>query len=363
MRIIARLVVFIALGAMPWRGAHALAEEAALPPAVGMASGILVDAESRKILWSKEPDVPRPPASLTKVVTALVVLERTRLDDSVTYTAEARAAPGGKIRAEIGWTFTVGDLLWALLLHSGNDAAVALAQAASPDGTEAGFVRLMNERARALGATASTFQNSHGYDQPGHLSTARDLALLTMVAMKNRTFAEMVASPSHDVAWGNTGRRTLRNHNRLLTGYPGAIGVKTGYTGDAGRCLISAARRGETTLIGVTLNSPGRHDFAESAAMFDWGFANLDVLSGQPLSVLAPLQPRREPRIPDTPRFWPRVISLGKPSQSGGATDAGATESGALPGPSPTIPGLVALGVGLGAGVMTWTRGRRRPRR
>ncbi|MGH2770265.1 MAG: D-alanyl-D-alanine carboxypeptidase family protein [Actinomycetota bacterium] len=356
MTILARATIFITLlAAMPWMPAPALAQEAAPPPAVGMASGILVDATEGKVLWSKEPDVPRPPASLTKVVTALVVLERTKLDDPVTYTAEAQAAPGGKIRAEVGWTFSVEDLLWGLLLHSGNDAAIALATSASPDGTEAGFVRLMNERARALGASASTFQNSHGYDQPGHLSTARDLALLTMVAMKNRTFARMVASSSHEVTWGNAGRRTFWNHNRLLTGYPGAIGVKTGYTGDAGRCLISAARRGETTLIGVTLNSPGRHDFAESAAMFDWGFANLDALSGQLLGILAPIKPRRETRAPDAPGFWPRVISLGKPPRP-----AGEAGPGVLPGPSPTIPGLIALGVGLSAGVMTWTRSRRR---
>src|SRR5437867_353563 len=128
--------------------APALAQEAQTPPspAVGMASGLLVDLSNGKVLWSKDAESQRPPASLTKILTALIVLERSKLDDRVVITPDARAAPGSRMFAETGWTFSVHDLLWGLMLQSGNDAAISLAHKVAPDGTVEGFVKLMNER-------------------------------------------------------------------------------------------------------------------------------------------------------------------------------------------------------------------------
>ncbi|MGH9283421.1 MAG: D-alanyl-D-alanine carboxypeptidase family protein, partial [Acidimicrobiales bacterium] len=278
-----------AFGQQPATGVPAPAS-AALPsaPGLGMAAGILVDAASGKVVWSQNADAQRAPASLTKVLTALVVLDQANLDDNVTVTPEARAVGGARMYAESGWVMPVRDLLWGLLLQSGNDAAVALAQKVSPDGTVAGFATLMNERAKQLGATRSNFVNPHGLDAPGHLTTARDMAIISSAALRNPTFAQMVATYSHQIPWGDGSSHTLTNHNKLLTRYPGTIGVKTGYTLGAGPSLISAVRRGDHTLIAVVMGSPSQGHYNESTALYDWGFAHLPALLAQPQSILPP---------------------------------------------------------------------------
>lgn len=259
------------------------------PPAplpVGAGSGILLELESGKILWAKEEAAPRPPASLTKILTALVVLERADLDEAAPITREARSAPGSRTYAEVGWTFSIRDHLWGLLLQSGNDSAIALAQKVGPDGTVAGFMTLANEKARRIGAQSTNFVNPHGYDEPGHLTTARDLALMTVAAMREPTFAEMVAAKTHNVTWGDGNPHTYINHNRLLWRYPGAIGVKTGFTGGAGHGLAAAARRGDATLVSILLASPDH--YGETIALLDWAFANLPALRAAPLGVIRP---------------------------------------------------------------------------
>jgi len=254
------------------------------PPGVGMAAGILLEVESGKILWAKDSTAVRPPASLTKVMTALVVLEKGRLDETAPITADARNAPGGRTYAEEGWTFTVRDLLWGLLLQSGNDSAIALAHKFSPDGTVGGFVKLMNDKAAALGATDTSFANPHGYDEAGHVSTARDLAIITAAAMSKPLFKEMVASKTREVPWGDGSTHTFFNHNKLLYRYPGAIGVKTGFTSGAGHSLISAAQRDGSTLMTVVLGSPDH--YGETTALFDWGYGNLGALKQFPVGSL-----------------------------------------------------------------------------
>jgi D-alanyl-D-alanine carboxypeptidase len=266
-------------------GAQRPGASVASPP-VGMASGVLIELGSGKVLWAKDEGSQRAPASVTKILTALVVLEHAKLTDKVTITPEARAAPGSRIFAEAGWTFSVEDLLWGLMLQSGNDAAVALAQKVSPDGSVGGFVNLMNERARQIGATGTHFVNPHGYDEPGHVTSAQDLALLTMAAMRNRKFAEIVTSKTHDVTWGDGQPHTFINHNKMLWRYPGTIGVKTGYTDDAGHTLVTAVRRNGTTLVAVTLASP--EPYKESMALYDWAFANLTALRAAPIERLTP---------------------------------------------------------------------------
>jgi D-alanyl-D-alanine carboxypeptidase (penicillin-binding protein 5/6) len=266
-----------------------------LPAPLGVDEGILVDASNGKVLWQVNDDQPRPPASLTKILTALVVLQQARLDDTQTVTDEAYNAPGANTYAKPGWTYSVEDMLWGLLLVSGNDMAISLAQRVSPDGTVAGFVQLMNEQAAALGATSTVMVNPHGMDAPGHVSTARDLALLTMVAMKNPTFATMVGTVQHSIPWDD-GQHShlLVNHNKLLTLYPGTIGVKTGYTNGSGNSLASEATHDGHTLLAIVLNAKSPAGYNDSKALYDWGFLNFDALEARATDVIVPLTPPSE---------------------------------------------------------------------
>lgn len=275
-------------------------------PAIGAAAGILLDATAGKILWAKDDKTPRPPASLTKILTALVVLKNGRLTDSTTISEAARFAPGGRTYAEQGWSFTVEELLWGLLLQSGNDAAVALAEKVSPDGTVPGFMKMANKMAKDIGATDTNMVNPHGYDEPGHLTTARDLALITFAAMKDPVFAQMVATKAHDVKWGDGQPHTFINHNKLLNRYEGAIGVKTGFTGGAGHCLVSAVERDGNRLIAVVMGSPDH--YAESIALYDWGFANLEALRAEPVGVIQPRTAQRQ--APATANHGLEVVQL-----------------------------------------------------
>ncbi|HEX9315612.1 MAG TPA: D-alanyl-D-alanine carboxypeptidase family protein [Actinomycetota bacterium] len=263
-----------------------------LPAPLGVDEGILVDASNGKVLWEVNDNQPRPPASLTKILTALVVLQRARLDDTQTVTDEAYNAPGANTYAKPGWTYSVEDMLWGLLLVSGNDMAISLAQRVSPDGTVAGFVQLMNEQAAALGAASTEMVNPHGMDAPGHVSTARDLALLTMVVMKDPTFQTMVGTVQHSIPWDD-GQHThlLVNHNKLLTLYPGTIGVKTGYTNGSGNSLASEATHDGHTLLAIVLNAKSPAGYNDSKALYDWGFLNFDALEARATDVIVPLTP------------------------------------------------------------------------
>lgn len=188
--------------------------------------------------------------------------------------------------AEEGWRFTMRDLLWGLLLQSGNDAAIALAENASPDGSVEGFMAMANALASRLGADSSNFVNPHGLDAQGQVSTARDLALITQAALENPRFVKMVSTKTHNVAWGDGKPHTFINHNKLLWRYEGTIGVKTGFTNQSGPSLISAVRRDGSTLIAVVLGS-GDH-YGESIALYDWAFANLDELRASSQDELRP---------------------------------------------------------------------------
>lgn len=256
------------------------------PPGLTMQAGVVLDMDSGNVLWSRDEATVRAPASLTKVITALVAIENSDLNRQGVISAAARNVPGQRMFAEEGWTMTVGDMLWGLLLQSGNDAAIALAETVSPDGTVAGFMQMVNKRAAQLGATNSHFTNPHGLDEPGHQTTARDLALITSAAMKNPTFAQMVGSKTHIIPWGDGTNHMFINHNKLLWRYPGTAGVKTGFTDDAGNCLISAVTRDGHTLISVVLGT-GNH-YAESMTMYDWAFGNLASLQAHSTHSIRP---------------------------------------------------------------------------
>ncbi|MBI4536575.1 MAG: D-alanyl-D-alanine carboxypeptidase [candidate division NC10 bacterium] len=245
------------------------------PSDIGAASAILVDGNSGEVLFARNPNEPRPPASVTKILTALVILERGRLDDAVTVSAGAAGVGGYQLGLRRGQRASLQDLLAAILIMSANDAAVAAAEHVG--GSVAGFAGMMNAIARRIGMTQSRFVNPHGLHEPGHYTTALDLALLTRVALDNPTFAGLVRSREATITVWKPGRRGLvpqarvvRSHNRLLGRVEGVDGVKTGYTDAAGRCLVASASRGAERMIAVLLNDPQR--WSDATILLEFGF-------------------------------------------------------------------------------------------
>lgn len=247
-----------------------------VPLGVSAASAILMDAETGEVLFARNPDDPRPPASTTKILTALVILERGRLSDMVSVSHGAAQVGGHQLRLRAGQRISLEDLLAAILIQSANDAAVAAAEHVG--GSLRGFVALMNARAQELGLRDSQFANPHGLDEPGHYTSARDLARLAQVALEDPGFARIVRMPEARLTVWQTGRkglqhpqaRIVRSHNKLLGRLDGADGVKTGYTGGAGRCLVASASRDGQRLIAVLLNDP--HRWSDAAVLLEYGF-------------------------------------------------------------------------------------------
>ena len=228
-------------------------------------AAIVVHPETGTVLYEKNADARLGIASTTKIMTALVVLEHCALGESVEILPEYTAVEGSSMYLRAGETYTVEELLYGMMLVSGNDAALALA--CHTAGSVQAFADMMNDKARALGMTGSAFQNPNGLDAEGHYSTARDMAALTCAAMANDTFCTIVATERATI-----GGQTLVNHNRLLRCYDGAIGVKTGYTKASGRTLVSCAQRGATRFVCVTLSDPD--DWNDHTRLLDWAFEN-----------------------------------------------------------------------------------------
>lgn len=246
---------------------------AAGAPEVEAKAAVLMDGASGRILYAKNAHLPLPPASTTKIMTAILALENGRLGDRVCVSRRAAETAEASIWLEEGEELSLEDLLYALLLQSANDAAVAIAEHIG--GSQEEFVALMNRRARELGARQTHYANPHGLDDPQHYSTAYDLAVLARHALALPDFRRFVSTPKKTIPWpGHPWDRVLYNRNRLLQGseaYPGAIGVKTGYTQKAGSCLVAAARRNNLELIAVVLNSPNMYQ--EIKSLLDYGFA------------------------------------------------------------------------------------------
>jgi len=281
---------------------------------VTAASGLLVDQQTGKILWSKDEGAIRAPASLTKVLTALVVLENSDLNSKVELTQEAKDVPGSTTGAEVGSIFTVKDLLYGLLLNSGNDAAMALAQHVSRDGSIEGFMAMANRKAASLGAVSTHFVNPHGYDQQGHVTTAHDLALIATAALQNPVFAEIVHTQRYEATAEDGRVSTFINHNRLLKTYAGTIGVKTGFTHNAGTSLISAVNRNDTTLVAVVLGSPAM--YGDSTSLYDWAYANLGALRAVPLPSITPVIQAPPALVASAPSVASRPAAASAPKAS-----------------------------------------------
>lgn len=240
----------------------------AATPAVQASSAILINASSGDVLYAKNEETLRPPASTTKIMTAILAIESGRLDQVVTVSNRAAAVGESSIGLEPGDRLTLRDLLHGALLKSGNDACVAIAEAIAPSEEE--FVGLMNLKAKTLGAYNTTFYNTNGLPHSRHLTTASDLSLITCYAMQNKVFAEIVGKKSYTLHWVDSSRHLLvKNTNKLLWSYPPATGVKTGTTDRAGKCLVASAGEGKDQVIAVLLKSPNR--FGEAQKLLEYG--------------------------------------------------------------------------------------------
>ena len=233
--------------------------------AVSAKSAILLDTASGRALYEKDADRQSLIASTTKIMTALVVCEQVNVLDRVRIPEQAVGIEGSSMYLKAGEVLTVQELLYGLMLHSGNDAAVALAIYCG--GTVEGFAELMNDKAHRLGLENTHFVNPNGLDAPGHYSTARDMAVLAAYAMENPIFAKTVSTKTVKV-----GNRVLRNHNKLLWLVEGADGVKTGFTKAAGRILVSSCTRQGRRLVAVTMNDG--NDWKDHQNLLETGFSN-----------------------------------------------------------------------------------------
>ena len=243
--------------------ASELAPKAFAVPENSSHAAILVNADTGLVLFEQNANEKMLIASTTKIMTALVILDKCDPDQIVEVKPEYAAVEGSSAYIEAGEKIAVRELLYGLLMASGNDAATALACYCA--GSIEAFAEMMNEKAAQLGLENSSFRNPHGLDADGHYSTAADLAVITCAALKYPLFAEIVSTKTY-----NSENHSYMNHNKLLWSYEGCKGVKTGYTIAAGRSLVSCAERGGMTLVCVTLSDPD--DWNDHKAMFDWGF-------------------------------------------------------------------------------------------
>ncbi|BBB90805.1 MAG TPA: D-alanyl-D-alanine carboxypeptidase family protein [Methylomusa anaerophila] len=249
----------------------------AAPLQISAEAAVLMDAKTGQVLYEKQMNKKLPPASTTKILTALIALESGRLDDMVRVSAKAAATAGSSLHLFPGQMLTLKELVSGFLLRSGNDGAVAIAEHLA--GSEDAFVAMMNQKAAALGASNSRFVNPHGLHNPNHLSTAFDLAWIARYALSNPLFAEIVGTKETSIEWldrrGRSQEGNVRNTNRLLWMLEEADGVKTGTTSQAGPCLVSSATRGNQKLIAVVLHDHAR--WQDSMHLLKYGFDNFEL--------------------------------------------------------------------------------------
>lgn len=251
------------------------------PPAVSAQIAYLLDPSTGVVYFARNADTPAAMASTTKIMTALVAILYGNLDQRMTVGSDLSALNGTGASVaglQVGETLTLRELLYALLLPSGDDAALVIADGVA--GSQERFVAMMNLQAQLMGMYHTHYANAHGLDAPDHYTTARDLATLTLAALRSPTFAKIVSTPKYVLAQTNDHQRfDWKNTNLLLSSmrYPGADGVKTGYTGNAQGCLVFSASRPNERLLGVVLGEPfGQDDstrFSDAASLLTWGFS------------------------------------------------------------------------------------------
>lgn len=273
-----KLILIALVGILIWGGFGSEVVLAKQTISTNASATALIDVTSGRLLYSEDGDTPMRIASLTKIMTAIVAIEYGDLSSKVKVSKRAANKEGSSIYLKIGEEMTLSNMLYGLMLRSGNDAATAIAEHVG--GSEAGFVFLMNEKAKELGLKNTQFRNPSGLDHDEHYSSANDLAILTAYALRNKVFAEIVKTeekqaPNPYEKWNYK----WRNKNKMLRMYEGADGVKTGYTKKAFRCLVSSATRNGQKLVAVTLNDG--NDWIDHQHLLDYGFKYY------PLSVIA----------------------------------------------------------------------------
>ena len=237
--------------------------------AISAESAILIDADSGRVLFEKNAHTKRGIASTTKILTAIVVLENASSDEVVNVSYKAANTEGSSMYLKSGEKITVENLLYGLMLNSGNDAATALAEHTA--GSVEEFAKLMNKKAKEIGMNSSSFANPHGLDNENHYSTAYDMAMLTKYAMENKTFKNIVGTKTKIAKNENGDYKYLTNHNKLLSIYEYCLGVKTGFTKKCGRCLVSFSEKNGVKLIAITLNAP--NDWNDHIKLYDEYFS------------------------------------------------------------------------------------------
>ncbi len=236
------------------------------------------DRKSEMIIYGKNEDVKCAMASTTKIMTATVVLENVAdLNKIVTVTSKAAGTGGSRLGLKKNDKITINDLLYGLMLRSGNDAAVALA--IEVGGSVEGFATLMNQKAENLGLVNTHFVTPHGLDNPEHYTTATELAKLTDYALKNKTFANIVGTKNYTITI-NGYAKALNNTNELLGSLNGVVGVKTGFTNGAGRCLVTEVKRGDKDLITIVLGADTKKDRTkDSIKLIEYAFSNFEKIN------------------------------------------------------------------------------------
>lgn len=244
-----------------------------MPPPIGARAAIVIDANTKAVLYEKAPDKRMFPASTTKIMTFILAQKLGSPGSMVTVSANAANCEGSSLELSKGDRLSLRQLLYGLMLVSGNDAAEAVAEHIS--GSIPAFVRRMNAEAEAIGAHNTHFVNPHGLPDPRHYTTARDLALITAQALRIPEFINISGAKTATIRFANGKMQQISNTNKLLAGYPGMNAGKTGYTEAAGDCLVAAAKRGGVQLIVVVLDDDER--WTDAAQLLDFGFAQKGV--------------------------------------------------------------------------------------
>jgi len=260
-------VLVLALLICVWSGGSVFAQQ----PGVGAQGAVLLDVNTTRVLAAKNAHQKLPMASTTKIMTALLAIEKGNLKDIVTVSKNAYGVEGSSMYLNLEEKISLEDLLYGLMLSSGNDAAIAIAEHIG--GSVEGFANMMNARASELGCVNTNFVTPNGLHDQNHYTTAYDLGLIAAAAMRNDAFREIVKTQYHQTTTGDI-KRTLKNKNKILWQYEGGNGVKTGFTKAAGRCLVFSAEREEHAIVGVVLNCPDMWN--DAMALMDYGFENYE---------------------------------------------------------------------------------------
>lgn len=289
------------------------------PSSLHATAACLLDADSGRVLFNKEADKKLPMASTTKIMTCILAIESGKLGETVTFSSYAASMPDVQLNARTGESFLLKDLLYSLMLESHNDTAVAIAEHVG--GSVEGFAEKMNQKAEELGLTDTHFVTPNGLDAEGHYTTAKELCLIAAYAIQNPTFCEIIRKKAHSFSSTNKHRSfRVTNHDAFLSSYSGAIGIKTGFTGDAGYCFCGAAKRDGITLISSVLASgwpPHKsYKWVDTRKLMNYGFANyaLANMPESPALEKLPIYNGRETLLPlkrSTPAKEKRLLLTG----------------------------------------------------